>query len=364
MGVAHERIVLPCLAGARMKTVRVLVVDDSSTMRHLLRFRLRSDPRIEVVGEASNADEARAEIARLSPDVLTLDVEMPGLSGLDFLRELMRTRPMPVIMISSETQKGSAAAIEALSRGAIECVGKPRREEAGNAFADLPALICGAASANVMRRGDGVPRKTSIVTDFEWNKKLVLIGSSTGGVDALEHIFARLPENCPPIMVTQHMPESFLTSFAQRMNSRFAPTIRLAEDDMPLQQGMVMIAPGGGTHLAISTGLRPHCRLLATEKVSGHRPSVDVLFESALPVAERLIAVLLTGMGADGARGMVALRRRGAVCLAQDEASSVVWGMPRVAWENGGVDRLVALDAIGPELLAAADRRNKTARVV
>lgn len=351
-----------CPAGASMKTVRVLIVDDSSTMRHLLRFRLRADPRIEVVGEASNADEARTEIARLSPDVLTLDVEMPGLSGLDFLRELMRTRPMPVIMISSETQKGSAAAIEALSRGAIECVGKPRAEDAGNAFAELPSLIFGAATANVTRRTTAVPRKPSIVPDFDWNKKLVLIGSSTGGVDALEQIFAHLPENCPPILVTQHMPEGFLASFAQRMNSRFAPNIRLAEDQMPLQQGSVMIAPGGGTHLAISTGLRPQCQLLAMDKVSGHRPSVDVLFESALPIAERLVAFLLTGMGADGARGMVALRRRGAVCLAQDEASSVVWGMPRMAWENGGVDRLLALEAIGPELIAATDRRSKPAR--
>ena len=349
-------------SGASMKTVRVLIVDDSSTMRHLLRFRLRSDPRIEVVGEASNADEARAGIARLSPDVLTLDVEMPGLSGLDFLRELMRTRPMPVIMISSETQKGSAAAIEALSRGAIDCVGKPRANEAGNAFADLPSLICGAVSANVTRRSDAVRGRASVITDFEWNRKLVLIGSSTGGVDALEQIFAHLPENCPPILVTQHMPEGFLASFAQRMNSRFAPDIRLAEDQMPLVQGCVMIAPGGDRHLAISPGLRPQCQLLAMEKVSGHRPSVDVLFESALPIAERLVAVLLTGMGADGARGMVALRKRGAICLAQDEASSVVWGMPRMAWENGGADRLVALEAMGPELLTAADRRGRHAR--
>lgn len=348
--------------GAKMKPVRVLIVDDSSTMRHLLRFRLRADPRIEVVGEASDAHEARGEIARLSPDVLTLDVEMPGLSGLDFLRELMRTRPMPVIMISSETQKGSAAAIEALSRGAIECVGKPTREQAGNAFADLPALICGAATANVTRRSDRTPARVGAVKDFDWNKKLVLIGSSTGGVDALEHVFGHLPENCPPILVTQHMPEEFFASFAQRMDSRFAPKIRLAEDQMPLQQGVVLIAPGGDRHLTVATGLRPHCQLLAMEKVSGHRPSVDVLFDSALPIAERMVAILLTGMGADGARAMVSLRRRGAVCLAQDEASSVVWGMPRVAWENGGVDRLVPLEAIGPELLSATDRRSRPVR--
>ena len=341
-----------------MKTVRVLIVDDSSTIRHLLRFRMRSDPRIEVVGEASNADEARQQIARLSPDVLTLDVEMPGLSGLDFLNELMRTRPMPVIMISSETQKGSAAAIEALSRGAVECIGKPRREQAGNAFAALPDLVCGAATANVTLRMEGARSTPVVVSDYEWNKQIVLIGSSTGGVDALEQVFARLPENCPPILVTQHMPEGF----AQRMNSRFAPTICLAEHDRPLAQGVVMIAPGGERHLGVSSGLRPRCLLLQGDKVGGHRPSVDILFESASPIAERVVAILMTGMGADGARGITTLHKRGSLCLAQDEASSVVWGMPRVAWEMGGVDRLVPLDSIAPELLAATDRRNRQDR--
>ena len=345
-----------------MKPVKVLIVDDSTTMRHLIRFRLRSDARIEVVGEASNAEEARAAISRLSPDVLTLDVEMPGLSGLDFLRELMRTRPLPVIMVSSETQKGSSAAIEALSRGAVDCIGKPRRDDAGNAFAGLAALVVGAASANLRKRETGAPPAAAPTRDFQWNNRIVLIGSSTGGVDALEQICAGLPANCPPVLITQHMPQGFLASFAQRMDSLCAPRIMLAEDHAPIEQGTVQIAPGGDFHLAVATGLRPRCRLLATARVSGHRPSVDVLFESALPLAGRIVAAILTGMGSDGARGMLALRQRGAICLAQDQASSVVWGMPRIAWETGAAERLVPLGAMASELILATERRARAAR--
>lgn len=224
--------------GASMKPIRVLVVDNSSTMRHLIRFRLRSDPRIEVVGEASNTDEARKAIGALSPDVLTLDVEMPGQSGLDFLRELMRTHPIPVIMVSSETQKGSAAAVEALSVGAVDCLGKPKAVDAGNAFAGLVNLVVAAASANLRKR-DGQSKPAAVPDrDFEWNNKIVLIGSSTGGVDALEHIFAGLPANCPPILITQHMPESFLASFAQRMNSRYAPGSRWRATTRRLNRGL------------------------------------------------------------------------------------------------------------------------------
>ncbi|MDO5642922.1 MAG: chemotaxis response regulator protein-glutamate methylesterase [Paracoccus sp. (in: a-proteobacteria)] len=347
-----------------MTTTKVLVVDDSSTMRHLLRFRLRQDARIDVVGEASNADEARAQIARLSPDVLTLDVEMPGLSGLDFLREIMRTRPMPVIMISSETQKGSAAAIEALSRGAIDCLGKPRSNDPGGGLDGLAAVVLAAKAANLPARAEGRPRIAQPSADFHWNGKFVLIGSSTGGVDALEQVFSRLPENCPPVLVTQHMPESFLASFAHRMNSLCPPNIRLAEHGQLLERGTVLIAPGGAHHLTVTCGLRPRCQLLAGDKVSGHRPSVDMLFRSALPMAERIIAVLLTGMGTDGAGAMLGLRHGGAACFAQDQASSVVWGMPRVAWENGGAQKLLPLESIAREILTAADRRSKTAHAL
>lgn len=332
-------------------------------MRQLIRFRLRADPRIEVVGEASDTAQARAALETLSPDVMTLDVEMPGQSGLDFLRELMRSRPMPVIMVSTETEKGSAAAVEALSRGAIDCVGKPRSRELNNAFADLASLVHGAASARVQPYGSadrGAPAGVS--RDFQWNGKFVLIGSSTGGVDALERIIAGMPFNCPPVLITQHMSDGFLASFADRINSRYAPHVELARSDAPLEQGRIYLAPGGEQHLGVTSGPRPRCRLIDGDRVSSHRPSVDVLFRSALPLANRICAALLTGMGHDGAGGMLALRKAGAVCLAQDEASSVVWGMPRSAWENGGAHRLVALNRMAAEILDETDRRGNRSR--
>lgn len=348
-----------------MNPIRVLVVDNSTTMRRLICMRLRSDPRIEVVGEASDAAEAKVAINTLSPHVLTLDVEMPGQSGLDFLRELMRIRPMPVIMVSSETQRGSAAAVEALSRGAIECVGKPRGGELGNAFADLPALVIAASTADLRKRGAAPTGPTAAASrPFNWNNKIVLIGSSTGGVDALETVIAGLPQNCPPVLITQHMPPSFLASFAQRMNARYAPNVILAEHNAPVSQGTIQLAPGGDYHLAVMPGLRPRVALIASDKVSSHRPSVDVLFNSALPMAERIVAAILTGMGVDGAQGMLNLRRAGAICMAQDEASSVVWGMPRIAWQNGGAEKLVPLNNIAIEILGATERGARADRAM
>ncbi len=348
-----------------MNPIRVLVVDDSTTMRRLICMRLRSDPRIEVVGEASDAAEAKVAINTLSPHLLTLDVEMPGQSGLDFLRELMRIRPMPVIMVSSETQRGSAAAVEALSRGAIECVGKPRGGESGNAFADLPALVIAASTADLRKRGAAPTGPTAAASrPFNWNNKIVLIGSSTGGVDALETVIAGLPQNCPPVLITQHMPPSFLASFAQRMNARYAPNVILAEHNAPVSQGTIQLAPGGDYHLAVMPGLRPRVALIASDKVSSHRPSVDVLFDSALPMAERIVAAILTGMGVDGAQGMLNLRRAGAICMAQDEASSVVWGMPRIAWQNGGAEKLVPLNNIAIEILGATERGARADRAM
>ncbi|SDD76369.1 two-component system, chemotaxis family, response regulator CheB [Paracoccus isoporae] len=346
-----------------MSQVRVLIVDDSATMRQLIRFRLRADPRIEVVGEASDTAQAREALDTLSPDVMTLDVEMPGQSGLDFLREVMRSRPMPVIMVSTETEKGSAAAVEALSRGAIDCVGKPRSREFNNAFGDLARLVHGAATARVQPRGAAEGAQPPVVSrDFQWNGMYVLIGSSTGGVDALERIIAGMPANCPPILITQHMSDGFLASFAERINSRYAPRVELARSDAPVEQGRIYLAPGGEQHLTMTVGARPRCRLIGGEKVSSHRPSVDVLFNSALPLGNRVCAALLTGMGSDGADGMLALRRAGATCLAQDEASSVVWGMPRIAWEQGAAHRLVPLKRMASEILDATDRRGRMSR--
>ncbi len=346
-----------------MARTRVLIVDDSLTIRSLIRARLSEDPRIEVVGEAEDPYEAREKIKALSPDVLTLDVEMPRMNGLDFLERLMRLRPMPVIMVSTLTQKGSAAALEALSLGAIDCLGKPAADKIPETFERLGDLLVAAASARVR---DPSQRRTpqAAPTDFQWNGKHLLIGSSTGGVDALETVLAGFPANCPPTLITQHMPESFLASFAGRLNGRIAPKLQLAETGLPLQPGHIYLAPGGDTHLTVEPGDPPRCRLATGEKRSGHRPSVDVLFESAVPMAPRVVAALLTGMGRDGAEQMLALRKAGARCLAQDEASCVVFGMPRVALETGAAEAAVPLGNMAREMLALAGADRGAGRAI
>jgi len=333
---------------------RVLIVDDSSTIRNLIRRRLDGDPRIIVVGEASDPFDAREKIKSLSPDVLTLDVEMPRMNGLEFLERLMRLRPMPVVMISTETHRGSAAAIEALALGAIECIGKPAADRLPEGFLHLADLLVVAARARVREPG---PRTiASPPGDFRWNGRFVLIGSSTGGVDALETVLKGFPQDCPPTLITQHMPEGFLASFAQRLAPRIAPKLSLAADGAPLLPGQVYLAPGGEAHLMMAPGDPPRCRLVAGPKRSGHRPSVDMLFESASPLAARCVAVILTGMGRDGADGMAVLRAGGARTFAQDEATSVVFGMPRVALEIGAAERAVPLSRIAGEILGLAGK--------
>ena len=333
---------------------RVVIVEDSATMRGLVRRQLMRDGRFIVVGEAADPFEARDVIKRTSPDVLTLDVEMPRMDGLSFLEKLMRLRPMPVVMFSSETHRGSAAAIEALSLGAIDCIGKPttQSEEALQALADRVFV---AANARLPGRRVSAPEPPS---GFEWNGRIVLIGASTGGVDALECILAAYPENCPPTLIAQHMPETFLASFARFLSDRYRPDIRLAQEGEMLRPGMVRIAPGGDTHLLASKyGRFASSRLHTGEKVSGHRPSVDVLFRSATGFAGEIIAVILTGMGCDGARGMKELRDAGAFTLAQDRESSVVYGMPRVAAELGGVCKSVSLREVAGAILDATSRK-------
>ncbi|MEI4485942.1 chemotaxis response regulator protein-glutamate methylesterase [Frigidibacter sp. MR17.14] len=335
--------------------VKVLIVDDSRTIRQLIRHRLSSDPRLQVVGEAEDPLEARELIRRLSPDVLTLDVEMPRMNGLEFLERLMRLRPMPVVMISTETSEGSRVAIEALALGAVDCIGKPAADRLPYGFRELGDILVAAASARLQ----GQRQRPVAPRNFLWNGKLVLIGSSTGGVDALECVLRGFPADGPPVLITQHMPASFLASFARRLDGIVAPKVRLAEDGQPLRQGEVRLAPGGSHHLALGNGMT--CRLLEAPKRSGHRPSVDVLFESAVPLASKVVAALLTGMGRDGAEGMAALRAAGARCIAQDQASSVVWGMPRAALEIGGAERAVPLTRLSGELLALAGRQNVAA---
>ena len=340
----------------RSRLKRVLIVDDSLTIRRLLRHCLSSDPRLEVVGEAADPIEARALIKALNPDVLTLDVEMPSMNGIDFLERLMRLRPMPVVMISTETHRGSAAAVEALSLGAVDCIGKPAPDTLPALSGHIADVVALAATAQVRPRAARTAEPPQSAP-YEWGGQIVLIGASTGGVDALETVLASYPENCPPTLITQHMPAAFLASFADRLALRVRPRFALAVDGAPVEQGRVYLAPGGETHLTLRSAGNLQCRLSPGEKRSGHRPSVDVMFGSALPIAQRTVAVLLTGMGRDGAEEMANLHRAGATGIAQDAATSVVFGMPRAAIEAGGADHTLPLDRIGPFIL------NKTSRL-
>lgn len=333
--------------------LRVLIVDDSPTIRRLIRARIDADPRLVAVGEASDPFDAREKIKVLNPDVLTLDVEMPRMDGIAFLEKLMRLRPMPVVMVSTLTHRGSAAALEALSLGAVECIGKGGGIELSESFAGLADTLVMAASARL--RGAGARATAAPPRDFCWNGRIVLVGSSTGGVDAIESLLSGYPAICPPTLITQHMPASFLASFAARLAQKFAPRVALATDGARIEPGQVYLAPGGEHHLALEPGQVPRCRLHAGDKVNGHRPSVDVLFDAALPLAQRSLCVLLTGMGRDGAAAMARMRAAGARCLAQDEASSVVYGMPRAAIELGGAEESVPLGDMSSRILTLTD---------
>lgn len=351
---------------------RVVIVDDSPTMRGVIARLLERDPRLCVVGTAADPYEAREVIKQTNPDVITLDIEMPRMNGLAFLEKIMRLRPMPVVMLSSVTQDGSRSAIEALSLGAVDCVGKPTGG-ADSTFGNLAERVFTAACATVRQRiapsaqelgGQAVAAEPAPKPEgpraegFQWGGIGVLIGASTGGVDALERVLGALPREAPPILITQHMPASFLESFAQRLSGRVAPRVVLAQDGAPIRQGEILIAPGGARHMTVEGGPRNGTvRLIEGPKRAGHRPSVDVLFDSALGrYATDFVAVLLTGMGRDGAEGMLALREAGAATIAQDEASSVVYGMPRVAHEIGAAQEVVPLEMIAKRLLEMTGR--------
>ncbi len=331
--------------------IKTLIVDDSASMRKLIRLSLSRYPAINVIAEAESAREARDAVNRYNPDLMTLDVEMPEMNGLDFLERLMRFRPMPVVMVSSLTERGSEAAVRALSLGAVECVAKPKGNDLNGLFSGLGDIVQMAAKAKIRPLQTRPKRKQAIVQTGAWNGKIVLVGASTGGVEALETLLSEFPPNCPPTLITQHMPKQFLTSFASRLNRICPPEICLAEEGAELREGRVMIAPGGDSHLVLACADRPQTALLRGAKQSGHRPSVDVLFSSATSIASDIVAILLTGMGADGAHGLRKLKDKGAFCIAQDRESSVVYGMPRVAFEMGGVDISLDLADIAKEVL-------------
>lgn len=343
-----------------MDVIRVLIVDDSPTMRRLIRAGIERDPAIKVVAEAGTAREARDAVKTVPLDVITLDVEMPGMDGIEFLERLMRSRPMPVVMISSLTAKGSDAAVRALSLGAIECIEKPRFGAARETFTQVVEILKMAATAQVGRGGRWVktppaqePKKGSI-----WNGKTILIGASTGGVDAIETVLSGFPEDCPPTLITQHMPGSFLVSFAARLNASVSPTVRVAQDGDRVTQGSVLIAPGDLSHMHLAGAKGDQVTLKEGPKTSGHRPSVDEMFSSAVPFAQNVVAALLTGMGRDGAEGMSKLRHAGAYCIGQDKESCVVYGMPRIARELGAIQDELPLREISAAVLARTTKNS------
>lgn len=332
---------------------RVLIVDDSATMRKLIRKTLEQHPQISVVGEAAHAHEAKSLLKTTNPDVLTLDIEMPHMSGLEFLEKLMRLRPMPVVMLSSLTGRATAETIKALELGAVDCVCKPNATDPSS-LADLPNTVRAAARAKVIGRPETAPVATPSVERKlgpEPGRSIIMIGSSTGGVEALSQVLRHFPENCPPTFITQHIPAHFSASFAKRLNSNCAPNVMEASDGLVVKKGMVVIAPGSAAHLEMVMTPYPTCRLRQADKVSGHRPSVDVLFNSGTAAAKRISAAILTGMGQDGAEGMLALRNAGAKTYAQDKASCVVYGMPRAAMEIGAASEALPLRRIAQALL-------------
>ncbi|UAL11140.1 chemotaxis response regulator protein-glutamate methylesterase [Caulobacter segnis] len=343
-----------------MPKIRVLVVDDSATMRSLISAALNRDPEIEVVGGAGDPFEARGMIKTLNPDVVTLDIEMPNMNGIEFLEKIMRLRPMPVVMVSTLTQAGAEMTLRALELGAVDCVGKPADATGTQeALAEIVAKVKIAARASVRTNAGAAPSSAPTRRkDFMPSGDIVAIGSSTGGVEALLSILQLFPETCPPTVITQHMPATFTASFAARLDRASGAKVQEATDGALLEPGKVYVAPGGATHLEVvrSAGLR--CRLVQGDPVSGHRPSVDVLFNSvAQAVGDKAVGAILTGMGRDGAQGLLGMRKAGAKTLGQDEASCVVYGMPRAAFELGAVEKQVSLSSMGQSILDLASAR-------
>jgi two-component system, chemotaxis family, protein-glutamate methylesterase/glutaminase len=334
-------------------SVRVVVVDDSATMRAVISATLRADPEIEVIGQAADPHEARQIIKQLAPDVITLDIEMPNMDGLVFLEKIMRLRPTPVVMVSALTQAGAEVNLRALEIGAFDCVAKPS-SYAPDSFNMLPEKVkaaarsrrqpCLAASAPVKLAGGYTP-----------DGRIVGIGSSTGGVEALISILSKFPQNCPPTIISQHMPPSFTKSFAARLNKLCQPEVSEAQPGDKLRPGHVFLCPGE-FHLELSGRHNPVIQLSAAERVNGHRPSVDVMFQSMLRCSGgNAIGVILTGLGRDGAEGLLALRQAGADTIGQDEASSVVYGMPRAAFEIGAVALQFPLERIAERILSISN---------
>ena len=330
--------------------IKVLIVDDSATARAVVREILERAPDIEVVAVAQDAYVARDKVVQLKPDVICLDVEMPRMDGITFLQKLMQYCPTPVVMVSSLTRNGAHITLDALEAGAVDFVAKPHSYiyDGGSAIEkELIDKVRAAAKAKVRPRTDVVARPPLFAALAETTQKVLAIGASTGGTEALKEVLIRIPRTCPGIVIVQHMPASFTGPFAQRLNTLCEIEVKEAADGDSVMVGQALIAPGDRHMVLRRSGGRYYVELGGGEKVSGHRPSVDVLFNSvAQNAGANAVGVILTGMGGDGARGMLKMHQNGAKTIAQDEKSCVVFGMPKVAIELGGVDRVVSLELI------------------
>jgi two-component system chemotaxis response regulator CheB len=327
-------------------------------MRQLISTLLSADPDIEVVGTASDPHIARERIKALNPDVITLDVEMPRMDGLTFLHKIMTLRPTPVVMVSTLTQAGTEVTLEALEIGAVDFVAKQTADTGREYFAvELQTKVKAAARTRVGARRSAPVSNAPQRQLRGVSNRVVVIGASTGGVEALKRVLSGIPADCPPILITQHMPPRFTDAFAQRLNRELAMTVSEAVHDEPIEPGHVYIAPGSH-HLEIGrSGAHNRCVLSDSPPVSGHRPSVDVLFRSAArTVGHTAVAVILTGMGKDGAEGMLELRKTGAITLGQDEESALIYGMPRAAFECGAVMQQFSLDKMASAILDVCER--------
>jgi two-component system chemotaxis response regulator CheB len=362
---------------AGVRRTKVLIVDDSALVRKVLTELLGTDPSLEVVGTAGDAFAAREKIKALEPDVLTLDVEMPKMDGVTFLRNLMRLHPMPVVMVSSLTEHGAEITLDALAVGAVDYLPKPKIDLAATLSDyrdELVAKVKMAARARV-RRYEGnveaavVPRlgveavlpKSQRPPNFRTTDRIIAIGASTGGTEAIKDVLVQLPADCPGIVIAQHIPKAFSTPFAKRMDRICQMTVYEAEDGQQIRPGHVYIAPGDRHLMVVRDGARYVCRLDDGSPVNRHKPSVDVLFRSVAQQAGRnAIGAILTGMGKDGALGLKEMREAGSPTIAQDEATSVVWGMPGEAVQIGAAVEILPLQSIAARLLELLDDMDVT----